>query len=129
MAPAGLPRGSRVRSFGGTVALALFCLACPDASLDTSSNALFGAAMAQDIRGLEICTAEKQMDRRTGCLQANTEFLQRRLDQLTLEMRQKQEAASARIAAAGAQIAALQDALSKLQTQIDDWRKTKAEQK
>jgi len=34
---------------------------------------------AQDIRGLEVCTAEKQMERRTGCLQANTEFLQQAL--------------------------------------------------
>ena len=28
-------------------------------------------ARAQDVRGLEVCTAEKQMERRTGCLQAN----------------------------------------------------------
>jgi hypothetical protein len=25
-------------------------------------------AAAQDIRGLEVCTAEKQMERRTSCL-------------------------------------------------------------
>jgi hypothetical protein len=38
--------------------------------------ALLSPAAAQDVSGLEICTAEKQMERRTGCLQANAEFLQ-----------------------------------------------------
>ena len=41
--------------------------------------ALLSPAAAQDIRGLEVCTAEKQMERRTGCLQANAEFLQQEL--------------------------------------------------
>ena len=36
-------------------------------------------AAAQDIRGVEVCTAEKQMERRTGCLQANVEFLEQAL--------------------------------------------------
>jgi hypothetical protein len=36
-------------------------------------------AAEQDIRGLEVCTSEKQMDRRTACLQANVEFLQQAL--------------------------------------------------
>jgi hypothetical protein len=37
------------------------------------------AANAQDVRGLEVCTAEKDMARRTSCLQANVEFLQQAL--------------------------------------------------
>jgi hypothetical protein len=37
------------------------------------------AANAQDVRGLEVCTAEKDMARRTSCLQANVEFLQQEL--------------------------------------------------
>ena len=41
--------------------------------------ALLSPAAAQDIRGLEVCTAEKQMERRTGCLQANVEYLQQAL--------------------------------------------------
>src|SRR5277367_2546811 len=45
------------------------------------------SAAAQDIRGLEICTAEKQMERRTGCLQANVEFLQQALTKLARETR------------------------------------------
>lgn len=28
---------------------------------------LAAPATAQDVRGLEVCTVEKQMDRRTGC--------------------------------------------------------------
>ena len=40
-------------------------------------------AAAQDIPGLEGCTAERQMERRTGCLQSNDEFLQRSLSKLT----------------------------------------------
>jgi hypothetical protein len=39
-------------------------------------------ATAQDIRGLEVCTAEKKMERRTSCLQANTQFLQVELTKL-----------------------------------------------
>ena len=35
-------------------------------------------AKAQDVRGMQICTVEKQMERRTSCLQANVEFLQAR---------------------------------------------------
>jgi hypothetical protein len=46
---------------------------------------VLSSAAAQDIRGLEVCTAEKQMERRTGCLQANVEFLQHALNRLTLE--------------------------------------------
>jgi hypothetical protein len=34
------------------------------------------AAQAQDIQGIEICTAERDMVRRTSCLQSNVNFLQ-----------------------------------------------------
>jgi hypothetical protein len=40
---------------------------------------LSAPAVAQDVRGLEICIAEKDMARRTSCLQANVEFLQQEL--------------------------------------------------
>jgi hypothetical protein len=40
---------------------------------------------AQDIRGVEVCPAEKQMERRTECLQANVEFLQQALNKLARE--------------------------------------------
>ena len=42
-------------------------------------GAFLSPAAAQDIRGIEKCTAEAQMERRTGCLQANVEFLHQAL--------------------------------------------------
>ncbi|HUN96697.1 MAG TPA: hypothetical protein VMU69_10720, partial [Bradyrhizobium sp.] len=35
-----------------------------------------GEALAQDVPGIEICTVEKTMERRTSCLQSNVNFLQ-----------------------------------------------------
>ena len=58
---------------------------------------------AQDIRGLEVCTAEKQMERRTGCLQANTEFLQQALAKLKRETNDKLAATGRDLAAAKAE--------------------------
>ena len=75
-------------------------------------------ATAQDIRGLEICTAEKQMERRTGCLQANTEFLQHALSQLKRETQDKIAAAGRDLAAARAEIAALKSALVRLNDEL-----------
>ena len=40
---------------------------------------------AQDVPGLETCTAEKQMERRTGCLQSNDDFLAQTLSKLSRE--------------------------------------------
>ncbi len=68
-------------------------------------------AAAQDIRGLEICTAEKQMERRTGCLQTNVELLQQLLIKQT-------RAAGDKLAAANAEIAALKARLAKLESDM-----------
>jgi hypothetical protein len=76
--------------------------------------ALLSPAAAQDIRGLEVCTAEKQMERRTGCLQANVEYLQQALAKLTRETQDKIAAAGRDLAAARAEIATLKAALAKL---------------
>ena len=73
---------------------------------------------AQDIRGLEVCTAEKQMERRTGCLQANTEFLQQALAKLQRETNDKLAAAGRDLATAKAEIAALRSALAKLDGEL-----------
>ena len=80
--------------------------------------ALLAPAAAQDIRGLEVCTAEKQMERRTGCLQANAEFLQQELAKLSRETRDKIAAAGRDLAAAKAEIAALKAALAKLDREL-----------
>jgi chromosome segregation ATPase len=87
--------------------------------------ALLSPAAAQDIRGLEVCTAEKQMERRTSCLQANVEFLQQAIVKLKRETDEKLAAAGREIAAAKADIAALKSALSKLESEMAQIR-TKA---
>jgi hypothetical protein len=80
--------------------------------------ALLSPAAAQDVRGLEICTAEKQMDRRTGCLQANAEFLQQALNKLARETDEKIAAADRNLAAAHAEIVALKSTVDKLSSEL-----------
>jgi septal ring factor EnvC (AmiA/AmiB activator) len=79
---------------------------------------LASPAAAQDIRGMEACMAEKQMERRTGCLQANAEFLQQELAKLKRETNGKLAAAGSELAAARADIAALRAALAKLDGEL-----------
>ena len=88
--------------------------------------ALLLPAAAQDIRGLEVCTAEKQMERRTGCLQSNVEYLQQALAKLTRETQDKIAAAGRDLAAARAEIATLKAALAKLSGDLAEL-KAKAE--
>src|ERR1700743_1444948 len=74
-------------------------------------------AVAQDIRGLEVCTAEKQMERRTGCLQANVEFLQQALAKLSRETQDKMTKSDHELALAQAEVAELKSAVAKLSTE------------
>jgi len=74
---------------------------------------------AQDVRGLEVCTAEKQMERRTGCLQANTEFLQGVIERNARDARLKLDAAAKELAAARNEIGALKAALAATQARLD----------
>jgi septal ring factor EnvC (AmiA/AmiB activator) len=75
-------------------------------------------AAAQDIRGMEVCTAEKQMERRTSCLQANVEFLQQALNKLAHETQDKMAAADRDLAAARAEIAVLKSTVEKLNSEL-----------
>jgi hypothetical protein len=79
-------------------------------------------AAAQDIRGLEVCTAEKQMERRTSCLQANTEFLHQALAKLARETNVKLSEAKAELAVAKSEIAALKSALARLESELAQMR-------
>jgi chromosome segregation ATPase len=83
-------------------------------------------AAAQDIRGMEVCTAETKMERRTGCLQANVEFLQQALNKLARETQDKIAAAGRELAAARAEIAALRTTVEKLSSELAQM-KAKAE--
>jgi septal ring factor EnvC (AmiA/AmiB activator) len=84
------------------------------------------AAHAQDIRGLEVCTAEKDMTRRTSCLQANVQFLQGALDKVSREATDRLAAANREIAAQKADIAALKEALAKMQADLSQLKKKDA---
>jgi hypothetical protein len=70
---------------------------------------------AQDIPGLEICTVEKTMERRTSCLQSNVDFLQKTIAKLAADHAQKLDAAKAQIEGLKASVAALQKVVDDLQ--------------
>ena len=90
------------------VAAALVPLAC----------ALSGAsAAAQDVPGIEICTVEKTMERRTSCLQSNVDFLQKTITRLGIDHQQKIDAANRQIETLKATVAGLQKRLDELQPQ------------
>src|SRR4051794_8029511 len=82
-------------------------------------------AAAQDVRGLEVCTAEKVMERRTSCLQSNVEFLQQTLAKQARETQAKLNAAGQEAAAQKAEIAALKADLAKLQRDLAEVKKDK----
>jgi esterase/lipase len=82
------------------------------------------SARAQDIRGLEVCTAEKQMDRRTSCLQANVEFLQQTLNKLAHDTQNKLAAVGRDLSSAQAEIAALKTAVEKLNAELTQMKAT-----
>ena len=91
--------------------------------------AIAAPALAQDIRGLEICTAEKAMDRRTSCLQSNVEFLQQELAKQTRAMQAKLAEVSREIASQKAELVELKAALAKLQLELADMKKLKPDKK
>src|SRR6201995_1047118 len=72
-------------------------------------------AVAQDVPGIEICTVEKTMERRTSCLQSNVDFLQKTVTKLTIDHQQKIDAANRQIEALKAMVAGLQKAIVDLQ--------------
>jgi prefoldin subunit 5 len=99
------------------LAAALVPLAC----------ALSGAsAAAQDVPGIEICTVEKTMERRTSCLQSNVDFLQKSITKLGIDHQQKIDAANRQIEILKATVAALQKSLEELRAQkkpVEDQKK------
>jgi hypothetical protein len=87
-------------------------------------------AHAQDVPGIEICTVEKTMERRTSCLQSNVEFLQKTITKLNLDHQQKLDAANRQIEGLRASLAALQRVVDDLQAAqkkpADDSKKSDA---
>jgi hypothetical protein len=72
-------------------------------------------ARAQDVPGIEICTVEKTMERRTSCLQSNVDFLQKTLTKLAADHQQKLDAAKAQIESLKATVVSLQKIVDDLQ--------------
>jgi hypothetical protein len=73
------------------------------------------AAQAQDIAGIEDCTKTSGLDKRTGCLQSNVNFLQRLVTKNALDSLQKLNAANAEIVALKAAVSGLQKTVEQLQ--------------
>ena len=69
-------------------------------------------AHAQDVPGIEICTVEKTMERRTSCLQSNVDFLQKTITKLTTDHQQKLDASNRQIEALKGAVIGLQKLVS-----------------
>src|ERR1700761_6104215 len=85
---------------------------------------------AQDVPGIEICTVEKTMERRTSCLQSNVDFLQKTITKLTLDHQQKLDAANRQIEGLKGTVVGLMKTVSDLQAaqkKTDDDVKKKAD--
>ncbi|MCX7322442.1 MAG: hypothetical protein NT113_24220 [Hyphomicrobiales bacterium] len=72
-------------------------------------------AVAQDVPGIEICTAEKTMERRTSCLQSNVNFLQQTFGKLRNEQQARVDAVTRQVDALKATVASLQKTVEELQ--------------
>ncbi len=71
---------------------------------------------AQDVPGIEICTVEKTMERRTSCLQSNVDFLQKTITKLTTDHQQKIDAGNRQIEALKNAVIGLQKVVTELQS-------------
>src|ERR1041384_5101428 len=96
-----------------------FLMTAPMARISFAAFALTVAwtatVHAQDVPGIEICTVEKTMERRTSCLQSNVDFLQKTITKLTLDNQRRVDAAYRQIEALKTGIAGLQKTLLDLQ--------------
>lgn len=72
-------------------------------------------AVAQDVPGIEICTVEKTMERRTSCLQSNIDFLQKTITKLAIDHQQKLDAANRQVETLKSTVASLQKLVDDLQ--------------
>ncbi len=81
------------------------------------------AARAQDVPGIEICTVEKTMERRTSCLQSNVDFLQKTITKLSLDNQRKIDAANRQIDALKATVASLEKLAEDQKKAIEDIKK------
>src|ERR1700710_954317 len=71
---------------------------------------------AQDVPGIEICTVEKTMERRTSCLQSNVDFLMKTVAKLGADHQQKLDAANRQIDGLKSTVIGLQKTVEELQS-------------
>jgi len=76
---------------------------------------LLTSARAQDVPGIEICTVEKTMERRTSCLQSNVDFLMKTISKLGAAHQQKLDAANREINGLKGALVILQKTVDELQ--------------
>ena len=88
---------------------------------------LVATTRAQDVPGIEICTVEKTMERRTSCLQSNVDFLQKTVGKLNSDHQQKLDAANRQIEALKGSVIALQKVVDDLQKKMAEDQKKKTE--
>jgi hypothetical protein len=77
------------------------------------------SARAQDIPGIENCMAEKAIDRRTGCLQSNVNYLKAMFNQLQTVSLTQIEADKRQIDALKASVVTLQATVAELKAAAD----------
>ena len=82
----------------------------------TSLTLIPSQLFAQDVPGIEICTVEKTMERRTSCLQSNVDFLQKTIMKLAADHQQKLDAANRQIDGLKAAVVSLQKTVDDLQS-------------
>ncbi len=75
-------------------------------------------APAQDIAGIEDCTKTTGLDKRTGCLQSNVNFLQQLTMRNAAEARQRLNAANNEIVALKSAVVSLQATVEQLQAAL-----------
>ena len=77
------------------------------------------AGAAQDIAGVEDCTKTQGLDKRTGCMQSNINFLQRTITRNAAD-------ANRRLQATETELVALRSAVVALRKQVDELQAAKA---
>ena len=82
-----------------------------------------GPAHAQDVPGIEICTVEKTMERRTSCLQSNVDFLQKTITKLGLDNQRRIDAANRQIDTLKATVASLEKLVEEQKKAIEEVKK------
>src|SRR5690349_25166348 len=84
---------------------------------------------AQDVPGIEICTVEKTMERRTSCLQSNVDFLQKTIAKLALDNQRRIDAANRQVDALKASVVSLEKIVEEQKKAIEEVKKAAEEAK